>query len=537
MHTALLLSLLACTAKDLPPPPDGGGPDAETDGTDDTASSPSGDDTATTDTTAPDDTATIDTASSDTAATDTGAGWLTLTGCEAPALPDDPIERVYQYSTGEESDHPEIFMESTEMVVQWDRGRLFSVGGGGFYSFELIDDYPEVRSRQNGTRNRFDAIADVSDGDIIAVAHRETATVHLYDTERLDAMVLDAEFQVDAFADMTARGDGLLYTVSFDGVLTTWDASDPTDPTVLHNTEGLVTPWDMVIDGDHLYISDASLGIVPVDLSDPRAPVIGAATAADAAIQRMDIDGDTLYAAAGSSGILIYSLADPSAPSLLAQLPYSSVVDVAAEDGVLWAVNHEDAIAIDVSDPSSPVMIGAQRTDEWALNVMSHGTSALVGDWGNFDYYAVDADVRSPEAHYDRSELFFYGDDAVETTEVVLSNRGADTLRISGGSVDDPRFTVEADRLELAPGESARVRVSFADDGEPMEATLCVATNDPDQPVEEFPLAEVGEGLGGLALATGMDAVDFTLGGLDGETYRLSDYLGKPVVLVFFGVW
>jgi len=536
MHTVLLLSLLACTARDLPPPPDAPSGDGSADAGDDTAPPAAATDDSGTE--PADDTAPPTGDDTETPPEDTGFAWVALTGaCEAPALPADPIERVYQYSTGEESDHPEIFMESTEMLVDWSRGRLFSVGGGGFYSFELVDDEPQNRARQTGTRNRYDAIADAIDGDTIAVAHRETRTIHLYDAERLDAVQLLGEFMVDGFADMTARGGGLIYVASFEGDLQTWDVSDPETPTLIHSTVGLQTPWDMVLDGDRLYISDAALGIITVDISDARAPVFGPATATDAAIQRMDIDGETLYAAGGSGGILIYSLADPDAPAPIAQLPYNSVVDVAVEDDVLWAVNHEDAIAVDVSDPANPVMLGAQKTDEWALNVMSHGTSALVGDWGNLDYYAVDASVRSPEAHFDRSELFFYGDDAVETTEVAVTNQGADTLRLTGASVDDPRFSVAADRLTLEPGESARVQVSFSDDGEPFEANLCLATNDPDQPIESFVLAEVGEGLGGLALAVGMDAVDFTLTGLDGGTYRLSDHLGKPVMLVFFGVW
>jgi len=45
----------------------------------------------------------------------------------------------------------------------------------------------------------------------------------------------------------------------------------------------------------------------------------------------------------------------------------------------------------------------------------------------------------------------------------------------------------------------------------------------------------VGES--GTGVALGNDAPDFVLEDLDGNSHRLSEQLGHPVVLVFFATW
>ena len=71
-------------------------------------------------------------------------------------------------------------------------------------------------------------------------------------------------------------------------------------------------------------------------------------------------------------------------------------------------------------------------------------------------------------------------------------------------------------------------------EGGPLQTTLCLASNDPDESQAEV---EVHTGGGGVIGEVGRPAPDFVLTDLDGESHRLSEHLGHPVVLVYFATW
>ena len=94
-------------------------------------------------------------------------------------------------------------------------------------------------------------------------------------------------------------------------------------------------------------------------------------------------------------------------------------------------------------------------------------------------------------------------------------------------------LSVQADRLVVAPGEAARIRVVY-EGGGPLDEELCFATNDPTFEVISVAL-HTGER--GQNEAIGEAAPDFALRDLDGSTHRLSEQLGHPVVLAYFATW
>ena len=88
---------------------------------------------------------------------------------------------------------------------------------------------------------------------------------------------------------------------------------------------------------------------------------------------------------------------------------------------------------------------------------------------------------------------------------------------------------MEADRLTVGPGERAKVRPEW-EGGENLDATVCLASDEP-----TLELVASGNQDGNPALGTA--APDFTLQGLDGETYTLSEQLGRPVFIAYFATW
>ncbi len=87
--------------------------------------------------------------------------------------------------------------------------------------------------------------------------------------------------------------------------------------------------------------------------------------------------------------------------------------------------------------------------------------------------------------------------------------------------------------MELAPGESGAVEVSFAGSNATSSGELVIHSTDPDEPE-----AEVSLQAGSNAVFVGDDAPDFSYLGLNtGETHTLSDQFGKVVLLSYFGVF
>ena len=86
-------------------------------------------------------------------------------------------------------------------------------------------------------------------------------------------------------------------------------------------------------------------------------------------------------------------------------------------------------------------------------------------------------------------------------------------------------------RWRIAPGGSATATLSWAG-GDSLDARLCLASDDPDQPTLETPVIA-----GDFGEHVGQPAPDFELPDLDGQPHVLSEQLGQPVLLAYFATW
>jgi hypothetical protein len=460
--------------------------------------------------------------STDTNNTDTDSA-VVAASCEAPAdLPADPLTFVGK-------NHPSGLVHLTDLSRDPDDGRFYSVGAGGFFMFEATADNPTLLGKNDDQFERHEV--EALGGGYVAVASRDLgfAIMDVSDPDSIDAVAFVDLADVSGLA---ALGN-VLYVLTHTGDLRVYDIGNKANPTHLLSLSGLGNPWDMEIVGARAYVADNSQGVVVVDLSDPELPVIGEAVAAAGAVQDVAIEGDFLYAAVGAAGIEVFSLATPDAPSTLGSFEQgASVISVDADAGYLWAAEIERVQVFDLSSPSAPLSLAIEPTDQWAMHVSAEGANAWVAAWGDFVAAAVDADSLAPDGDAGRTELYFA--DATEKT-FELANRGASDLVISGLAVDDDRFSISVDQTTIAPGDVATVTVEFESDGEDAETELCIATNDPNEPLQYVLLATGSTG--SESIAVGESAIDFTLDDLDGESHHLADQLGHPVVLVYFATW
>ena len=178
------------------------------------------------------------------------------------------------------------------------------------------------------------------------------------------------------------------------------------------------------------------------------------------------------------------------------------------------------------------MLLVGESTPSWAMAVHAEGTQVYLADWNAVSLFQIDPSTAAPHADPSNDELYFTA--GAQTASLTLWNRGAADLEIVGMEVPDERVAVEVDRLTVPPGQGAELLVTFQDDGVPLDTSLCVATNDPDEPLQTITLATSSEG---SSVLVGEPAPDFILPDLQGTYHRLSEQQGHPVVLCYFATW
>ncbi len=469
----------------------------------------------------------LDSTSNDTGSgTDTSADadpWLALPAeCIAPGeLATDPITQTDEVLPGEDGGLYEF------VDIELADGVAYAVGQGGLVVLEPAPGAARVLGLGGGPR--FHRVEPLGNG-LVAVSHRDEGLV-LFDASNPAAPTPLGSLPAEGMEGL-ATVDGLLYASVRELGVVVLDVSDPARPVQVGEGLGLVAPWELSKARDgYIYAADNTLGVVPIDISDPLAPVVGTAVDLGAAVLHVSVDGDHLYASVGGGGVVVMSLADPTRPTPVATLSTGgSVVMADATDGLLVAADHDGIALWDVADPTSPLPLGRQATPQFALGVSLGDDAAWVADWTAIEGWAIDRDAVAPEMSLSSRELLFASEG--DEVEIDVTNHGATTLSLLGATTSDARLSVRASVVELAPGEQGALRLSFVGDGQPLDATVCLASDDPDDPVQEI---RVGTGSGDPYI--GLAAPDFELPGIDGVTYRLSDQLGHPVMLAYFATW
>lgn len=446
--------------------------------------------------------------------------------CAPPdELPTDPITDLgqVQYTVGDR-----FFMELVDLEIVGER--VWAVGQGGLLDFDISDPDAPVLANQYSTfeTSRFHRVEPLPEPYVAATVRDERVMV--FDTSTSPPTVV-WELGVPG-AEGLASHEDLLYLTARDTGLMVFDIADPAAPDFLAIVPGLDKPWELseVVDG-WMYAADAALGLVPIDLREPAEPEIGTPVPISG-LQHVAAAGQHLYGSAGTEGIVVFDRSDSAAPVELLRVPTGGSVTMSAVDGqLLVAADHEGVFAMEVSNPTEPRLIGREETEQFALAVDVVGEELWVGDWTILAGMRVDAEVEAPELDLPLEELGLPEEGG--ETSVSLHNRGGAPLELVGATVSDDRVQVSAEPWVLEPGETGSLSLSYSGGEEPLDATLCLASSDPDESTFELPVRA-----GSSEPPIGEYAPDFELVNLaTGETHRLSDHLGAPVMLSLFAYW
>ena len=422
-------------------------------------------------------------------------------------------------------------VHTLDVAVTADQQRAYTVGVGGFFVLDPTQDTPQFLGHLQTPP--FDVL-EIVDSERVVVGG--AGGFRFLDVSDSSSPALRAGVPLDGVSGLGWDGSSLWLSTHF-GEVSSWGV-DSGGPTELGRLENLGNLWDLVLDNQGRgYAADNAGQIHVLDLADPSSPTVLNSVPASAGIQGLALSGDRLAAALGAGGIEIFSLVDPEDPESVSLVQTgSSVVAVELVGDLLWGADIDGVVAIDVSSPEAPKTLAFEASEEWTMGIAAMGEFALGAGWSFSDRYSVGAMEALPVVVPNPSELIV-PDGGGETT-FHLVNRGSSDLIISGASVSDERLSLSlVETTILSPAGELEIVLDFdgAADGDELVASVCLATNDPSQPVVELPV--IAGGAGETSIAVGELAVDFSLPSLDGEVYQLSDHIGSPVLLVYFATW
>ena len=357
--------------------------------------------------------------------------------------------------------------------------------------------------------------------------------------------------------------NGLIYVALQEGGLGIYDYDDATGWTRISTASGLDNAWNVQVIGDIAYVADGTGGLATVDVSDPNAPSFLARVAFGGNAEDLVVDGQTAYVASGSAGLVIVDVGDPAAPSVISQVATGgSAVGVAYAAGRAYVAAWNDTRIYDVSDPAAPSFISAvrltieqdyetcsgdpevcvpdtDRPDPTArtLHVAAHDDDVFVGNWWVPYSFRLHAEREAPYAVLpeDISLIDFGPTEVGETSthELTIRNEGTAVLTVFDMWSDNEAFSVSPEQIQIEPGESAEVTLSYTATSSSRETgSLQLWSDDPAQPVRTGYLVGNQPGLG---VGQPMPEVAITMP--DGSTMSTAPLTGSVMLLAYFATF
>jgi hypothetical protein len=178
-----------------------------------------------------------------------------------------------------------------------------------------------------------------------------------------------------------------------------FDISTPDSPILLSTTPTPGDAWDIWVNNDFAYIADLHAGMTVVDISKPEEPQLVATVTWTKNYPMAEIlrgDENFVYIAAGKHGMIVINISDPANPVVVSKyrpFRFSYAEGLAVEDGIVYLAmgsefgnisSIENGLhIIDVSNPSSPRLVGKARFLDWVEGVHTTGDHAYVANTWN----------------------------------------------------------------------------------------------------------------------------------------------------------
>ena len=329
--------------------------------------------------------------------------------------------------------------------------------------------------------------------------------------------------------NLDAENNLLAVAAHADGVLV-YDISDPQN-LELKSIINCVNAWCARIKDGYVYIGDG-INVMIYDISVSSNPIFINQIETSNAIKDIALSQSFMYVAIGSDGVNIYDNSDPQNPIILDNYNTNTLANRISPFENKLAVSDWDDIDILEWNGSSFDRVGYKNTGNRTMAVATKENYIYSAEWASVQAFqfgpvdGADIDLSTLELNYP----FVNNGDSYSLSLEVFNN-GNSSLIIQDDYVTNSEFEVVNNLSDLEPGQSQIVEIVYNASNNNSAGVYRIYTNDSDQPLV---MCETNGNIDGANI--GEPAIDFELNYIangDGS-FRLSDQLGKIVVIAFF---
>ena len=329
--------------------------------------------------------------------------------------------------------------------------------------------------------------------------------------------------------NLDAENNLLAVAAHADGVLI-YDISDPQN-LELKSIINCVNAWCARIKDGYVYIGDG-INVMIYDISVSSNPIFINQIETSNAIKDIALSQSFMYVAIGSDGVNIYDNSDPQNTMFLDNYNTNTLANRISPFENKLAVSDWDDIDILEWNGSSFDRVGYKNTGNRTMAVATKENYIYSAEWASVQAFqfgpvdGADIDLSTLELNYP----FVNNGDSYSLSLEVFNN-GNSSLIIQDDYVTNSEFEVINNLSDLEPGQSQIVEIVYNASSNNSAGVYRIYTNDSDQPLV---MCETNGNIDGANI--GEPAIDFELDYIangDGS-FRLSDQLGKVVVIAFF---
>jgi len=246
-------------------------------------------------------------------------------------------------------------------------------GYGGLQIIDVSD--PALPSLAGSLGTPGEALNVAVSGDMAYVADGEHGGLQAIDIANPSVPVWAGEVPSIGYAcGVEVFGNHALVACHDDGIAVV-KISTISDPQIVSQIAlAPAIPQEIVIEGDLLAIANYRLFLY--DISDPLAPAELYAMSPDTSVTDVILDGGLAYLST-SVGLLVSDVSDPSSPSVIGSLAIPP--GALAKDGNLVAATDDPSLRlVDVTNPTNPILLSAWATTRYMQDVALAGDVAYV---------------------------------------------------------------------------------------------------------------------------------------------------------------
>ena len=329
--------------------------------------------------------------------------------------------------------------------------------------------------------------------------------------------------------NLDADNNMLAVAAHADGVLM-YDISNPNN-LQLSATISADNAWCVRLKDGYAYIADEQ-AVSIYDISISTSPNFIYEIETSNAVKDIALDQSFMYVAIGSDGVDIYDISDPANPIFLDNYNTNTLAHRISPFENKLAVSDWDDVDILQWDGSSLNRVGYKNTGNRTMAIATKDNYIYSAEWASvqaFEYGPVDG----PDIDLSTLELNYPYVNSGDSYSLFLDviNNGSSALSIIDDYTTNSHFEIVNHLGDLEPNQSQTIEIIYNASDLNSAGVYRIYTNDPDQ---SLAMCETNGNIDGANI--GEPAIDFELDYIaNGQgSFRLSDHLGKVIVIAFF---